>query len=130
MKPIKSPNERKFPIDGAKILKGRDMAYKSHRWMERSERAFFEIYRFVKQMQRDETAGRVRDRVAVYCIERQLVVGMDVYTFGNAYWAGISRYLVLYDESLRDAPIRFNDSYIDYYGLLPVSYLPDLGREQ
>ncbi|MEG0990526.1 MAG: hypothetical protein RSN88_06665 [Gordonibacter sp.] len=130
MKPIPSPNPRKFPIDGAKILKGREMAYMSHRWMERSEQAFFAIYHFVKQMQRDETGGRVRDRVAVFCIEHQIVVGMDEFTFGNAYWAGISRYLVLYDESLRDAPIRFNDSYIDYYGLLPVSYLPGIGREQ
>lgn len=130
MKPIPSPNARKLPIDGEKMRKGREMAYRVHKWMERSEPAFFAIYGFVKRMQSDETGGRVRDRVAVYCIEQQLVVGMDEYAFANGFWAGISRYLVLYDESLRDAPIKFNDSHIDYYGLLPVSYLPDLGREQ
>ena len=53
-------------------------------------------------------------------------VGDEPYTFNNTWWAGISRYLVLHDPTLLEDPIRFRDSDIDCYGLLPVSYLPEI----
>lgn len=56
-------------------------------------------------------------------------LGDSEFTFSNTYWAGISRYMVLYDKSLLYHPIEFKDSDIDCYGILPVSYLPNLGKD-
>ena len=69
--------------------------------------------------------GRVRDRVAAFCVDRGIDVGGD-YAFDNTLWAGISRYAALLDPSLAGDPLRFRDSDIDCYGLLPVSYLEGL----
>ena len=130
MKPIKSPHERLFTISGERLLNGRRLAEECQRWMEANHDAFFAIYGFVKSMQSNERAGRVRDRVASFCVDRNIKVGSDPYAFNNDYWAGISRYLILHDGSLDGAPIKFRDSDIDCYGLLPVSYLPGLGAER
>lgn len=106
---------------------GRKMAEQTRRWMEGNERAFLEIYRFVKDMQVSGGRGRVRDRVAAFCVDHEIEVGDSPYTFNNTWWAGISRYLVLHDPKLMGDPITFRDSDIDCYGLLPVSYLPEIG---
>lgn len=99
------------------------MAEQTRRWMEGNREAFWKIYGFVKNMQFDGGKGRVRDRVASFCVDQSIEVGDSPYTFNNTWWAGISRYLVLYDPTLLNDPIRFRDSDIDCYGLLPVSYL-------
>lgn len=104
---------------------GRKMAELTHRWMEANELAFREIYGFVKRMQAEGGKGRVRDRVAAFCVDHSIEVGDSPYAFNNTWWAGISRYLVLHDPSLYEDPIRFRASDIDLYGLLTVSYLPE-----
>ncbi len=126
-KPIPSPNKRTEVFSGKKFNNGRTLASKSRVWMELNEDAFFAIYGYVKGLQAEERRGRLRDRVAVWCVEHQIELGCDGYTFSNTYWAAIARYLVLYDESLRGNPIEFHKSDIDFHGLWPVSYLPELG---
>lgn len=128
-KPIKSPHKRSFTITGERLLNGRRIAYQSWCWVERNKDAFFTIYDYLKSIGETGCKGRVRDRVAVYCVEHGIQVGDSEFTFGNSYWAGISRYMVLYDKSLLNNPIEFRDSDIDCYGLLPVSYLPNLGKD-
>lgn len=123
---IRSPYTPARAMDAAHIESGRKMAESTRRWMEGNEPAFRKIYRFVKDMQRYGGKGRVRDRVAAFCVDQSIEVGDAPYTFNNTWWAGISRYLVLHDPSLLNDPIRFRDSDIDCYGLLPVSYLPEL----
>lgn len=125
-KPIRSPHNRSYVTTGEKLSNGRKLAYLSNRWMEANEQSFRTIYAYVKGMQAKSHGGRVRDRVAAFCVDHGIEVGDGEYTFSNTYWAGIARYLVLYDKTLLDAPIRLNDSDIDCYGLLPVSYLPEL----
>lgn len=122
-KTISSPNLDRQPINGKRLANGRTMAVKVRNWMERNRDAFIAIYRFVKQMQGTNTGGRVRDRVAVFCVEKSIKVGDEDYTFSNTFWAGISRYLVLCDPSLMDCPIKFKQSDIDCFGLYPISYL-------
>lgn len=130
MTPIKSPHERIALVKtGESIMAGRKMALDAKTWMERNKDAFFAIYGFVKSLQSQEKVGRVRDRVAVFCMERGIKVVDEPYKFANAKWAGIARYMALYDPSLIDAPLKFNDSDIDCYGLMPVSYLPNLGKD-
>lgn len=124
---IRSPHERGYTLSAAHLEGGRKMAERTRRWMEGNREAFWKIYRFVKDMQRDGGKGRVRDRVAAFCVDQSIEVGESPYTFNNTWWAGISRYLVLYDPTLLHDPIRFRDSDIDCYGLLPVSYLAGIG---
>lgn len=126
MKAIRSPYVTERTMSAAHIESGREMATKVHRWMEANEAAFRKIYGFVKEMQRTGGRGRVRDRVAAFCVDQSIEVGDEPYTFNNTWWAGISRYLVLHDQTLLEDPIRFRDSDIDCYGLLPVSYLPEI----
>lgn len=130
MIPIRSPHQRKnLVITGERLIKGRNLARRSLAWMECNQASFISIYYFLKRLQKDEIRGRVRDRVAAHCLDKGIQVG-DSYAFNNDYWAAISRYAVLFDPSLLGNPIRFRDSDIDCYGLLPVSYLPDIGKEE
>lgn len=130
MRPIKSPHTRaELTMTGERINNGRRLAENTAAWMEGNKEAFFAIYRYVKTMQAEENFGRVRDRVAAWCVDNLIKVGNDDFRFSNDYWAGISRYLVIYDDSLLDAPIIFRDSDIDCYGLPPVSYLPQTYRK-
>ena len=125
MKPIPTPHTRtSLTKTGERISNGRRLAEDTAAWMEANDDVFFKLYGFVKTMQVDERCGRVRDRVAAWCFDQSIIVGNEQYRFANPLWAGISRYMVLYDESLLNAPIVFHDSDIDCYGLLPVSYLP------
>lgn len=129
MRPIPSPHKRaRLVKTGESIEAGRKAALEARAWMERNRDAFFDIYGFVKKLQSQEKVGRVRDRVAVFCMERGIEVDDGPYRFANARWAAIARYMALYDPSLVDAPLAFNDSDIDCYGLLPVSYLPELRK--
>lgn len=126
---IKSPHRRSFTITGERLVNGRRIAYQSWCWVEKNKDAFFTIYNYLKSLGETGCKGRVRDRVAVYCVEHGIQVGDSEFTFSNSYWADISRYMVLYDKSLLNNPIEFRDSDIDCYGLLPVSYLPNLGKD-
>lgn len=127
-RPIPSPFPRTKVITGPRLEKGMDIARRTHAWMEANEEAFWAIYEQVKRMQAGGVKGRIRDRVAARCVDLNVRVGAD-YAFNNDYWAGISRYLVLYDPSLKDDPVRGRESAVDCYGLLPVSWLPATGGE-
>lgn len=119
MRTIASPFTRTVPMSGERLAKGRQIATDTHRWMESHEDAFWAIYGYVKTVK----GGRVRDRVASWCVDHGIEVDGDPYTFNNTFWAGISRYLILYDPSLRDNPIKLRESAVDCFGLWPVSYL-------
>lgn len=126
---IPSPHPLSKPISGDGMRSGVRMAMAGQRWMEAHQDSFYAIYSFVKSMQAGGQMGRVRDRVAVFCAERGIEVGDGGNAFANAYWACISRYLVLYDRSLLYAPIEFRDSEVDGCGLMPVSWLRlEVGR--
>lgn len=127
MKPIPSPHVRtKLVKTNLTINNGRKLAEDTADWMERSKKGFETIYKYVKSLQSKNFKGRVRDRVATFCVDHRITVGSGHdYRFANPLWAGISRYLVLHDPSLDGAPILMHDSDIDCYGLLPISYLPE-----
>ena len=110
----------------ATVKAGMRMAADAQAWMEGNEDAFWAILVFVKGLQGRHVAGRVRDRVAVMLMANSVHVDDDPYKFANAKFAGIARYMALVDPSLVGAPLKFNDSVIDCYGLLPVSYLEGL----
>lgn len=132
MRPIPTPHIRtKLTKTGESIRRGRRMAEASASWMEANREGFEGIYRYVKLLQAGRFRGRVRDRVAAWCVDHRITVGPgEDYRFANGVWAGISRYLVVRDRSLDGAPIVLRDSDIDCYGLLPVSYLPETqGKE-
>lgn len=124
-KPIPSPHKRSFTITGERLHNGRKIAYQTWCWVEKNKDAFFAIHDYLEELAAQGCKGRVRDRVAVWCVEHGIKVGDEEFTFSNSFWAGISRYMVLYDDSLLGHPIEFRDSDIDCYGLLPVSYLPN-----
>ena len=75
MKAIRSPYTTERTMSAAHIESGREMATKVHRWMEANEAAFRKIYGFVKEMQRTGGRGRVRDRVAAFCVDQSIEVG-------------------------------------------------------
>lgn len=123
-RPIPSPFERtKLVTNGKTLDEGRKLAYDTHRWMESHESAFRSILRFTQSLKQKKVKGRLRDRVAVYCMDNNIRTGNGEYRFGNALWAGVSRYMVLVDPSLKYNPVDAKESVIDVYGLLPVSYL-------
>ena len=124
MRIIKSPHEpTSLQRTEATIEAGMKMALEVRSWMERNKEAFFAILGYLESLHAREVSGRVRDRVAVFCMQHGIMVDDDPYRFANAKFAGISRYMALMDPTLIGAPLRFNDSVIDCYGLLPVSYL-------
>ena len=129
MKAIASPYraQRTKPMTRERLVKGREIATRTHTWMEKHEADFWLMVDYVRSVK----GGRVRDRVAAFCVDNGIEIddGED-HTFNNTFWAGISRYMVLYDPALRDNPIRFRESAIDCFGLWPVSYLPTIGDNQ
>ena len=121
---IKSPNFKEETIATEATLKeGMRMAREGQRWMEANEDAFRRIYGFLKTLQAEGIKGRVRDRVASWCMEVGLRIDDHPYRFANAKWAVISRYAALADPSLIGNPLQFGFSCVDISGLLPVSYL-------
>ncbi len=113
-------------ITGERLTTGRKLAEDTARWMEHNEHSFYALHRYLLQMRSNGIKGRVRDRMAAFCVDKSISVGNDPYAFDNNLWAGISRYMVLFDRSLVGSPIEFRDSAIDCYGMLPVSFLPNL----
>lgn len=131
MTPVASPHTRTRLIkNGATIAKGRQMALEAQAWMEDGEDAFRAVHGFLVGLRDSEKRGRVRDRVALFCIDHGLNVGGGSRAFANAKWAAMERYLALYDPSLVGTVIEMQDSYIDCYGLLPVSWLPEIGESR
>ena len=126
METIKSPCAYTRKVDGKAIASGREIARKTHDWMVANQEGFEAILGFVKSLQSSEKVGRVRDQVAIFSVDHKISVGRG-YMFDNTLWAGVGRYLVLVDPSLHGAPIVFKESAVDCYGLLPVSWLPELG---
>lgn len=127
--PMPSPNGKPEVCTESQRRNGDRMAVDAYIWMLRSEQVFNAIYRYVKSLQGDHIKGRVRDRVASYCVDVGLQVGKDSYRFSNSIWAAISRYLVIKDPSLYRAPIEFAKSDIDCVGLYPVPYLEGAMRD-
>lgn len=127
---MRSPHPFEGWAGDERLSSGHKMARSTQRWMEANEAGFRSIYEFVKRMQAEGGRGRVRDRVAAFCVDQSIDVGDSPYAFNNTWWAGISRYLVLHDPSLLGDPIRFRNRDIDAYGLLPVSYLPETQKEE
>lgn len=121
MEVIESPNKRN--VMKGSISNGRRLAEHAARWMEGHESEFMQLYGYTKKLQENRIKGRVRDILASYCISNGIRVEGQGYRFDNDLWAGISRYMVIFDPSLTGAPIKFRQSDIDMYGLLPVSWL-------
>lgn len=128
MRPVKSPHVRtKMVRTGARIDAGRAMALEVRAWMESHEDDFRAMHGFVRNLRENGVRGRVRDHVALFCADMRIQVGDGPTAFKNGLWAGIERYMVLIDPPLGEYPIRMMDSVIDCYGLLPVSWLPEIG---
>lgn len=125
MRPLKSPfyKECNLETHGSRINDGRKLADETKRWMESHEQAFWQMMRYVKTLQREGIKGRLRDRVSTYCVDNNINTSNSQYRFANELWAGISRYMVLIDPSLKYNPIEANTSCIDLFGLYPISYL-------
>ena len=129
MKVIESPHGlHTLERNEATIEAGRKMSRDAKSWMERNRDAFFEILGYVRELQGRGVKGRIRDRVCVFCMVNAIDVDDAPQKFKNGMFAPLSRYMGLVDPSLIDNPLKFNDSVIDCYGLLPVSYLPGLGE--
>lgn len=121
---LESPHEYgKKVVTSGQVDNGKALAEMTARWMAAHEHEFREMLGYVKSLQALGKKGRLRDRVAVWCMQHGITVEEDGYKFANAYWAGISRYMALVDPTLVGAPIRFADSDIDCYGLPSVGYL-------
>lgn len=130
MRPIASPHKRNSLIKtGENINNGRKLATEVHRWMEKNRDGFFAVLKYVQSLKKQKKIGRVRDRVAVWCLNNGVQIGTSNYRFANPLWAGIARYMLLVDDSLNGHPIVCNDSDIDCFGLFPVSYLPQTHRK-
>lgn len=123
MSVLKSPHERSRKVVTSLSLEaGRRQAEDVSKWMNGHEDAFWKLYDYVKGLQASGTKGRVRDRVAIFAVKSNISVG-EQFKFANGYWAGIARYMALYDPSLIEAPLKFNDSDIDCFGLFPIEWL-------
>lgn len=124
MRRLESPHQRTTLVKtGENITNGREMAKKAAYWMEVNQDAFNSIYQCVKHMQDNGYKGRVRDRVAMWCLDHNVKIGYGSFKLTNGYWAAIARYLVIYDPSLENAPIVMHDSDIDCWGLYPISWM-------
>lgn len=111
-------------MTGERLAKGREIATRTAAWMEDHEADFWALTEYVRGVK----GGRVRDRAAAFCVDHGIEIDDgEGHTFNNTFWAGISRYMVLHDPTLKDNPIRFRESAIDCFGLWPVSYLPSTG---
>lgn len=121
MRPIESPHKAK----GGSASNGRRLARQAASWMEGHEQEFMQLYGYCQKLKKGGIRGRVRDILASYCVANGIKVEGQGYRFDNDLWAGISRYMVLFDPTLEGSPIRFRDSDIDCFGLVPVSWLKE-----
>lgn len=121
---IPSPLKPRVPVDGEKINLGRKLANSTRCWMEQNEPAFMEIYRFVKGLQGNCVSGRLHDRVATYCTDHHLRMSdTPGIKFSNDTWTGVARYLVIYDPTLLNAPVKLKPSAIDHVGLWRIGWM-------
>lgn len=107
----------------SRIANGEKLAYKVKSWMDSNKDEFFYMYNFVCQLHNKHIKGRLRDRIISYCLERRKRKDVDDFKLTHATFAGITRYMVLYNPELLDDPIKFADSDIDAFGLFDVEYL-------
>lgn len=113
-----------MPSSGERINKGRKLADMGKKWMEANQEGFLEIYGFVKSLQARHVCGRLHDRVALHCIKRHIQMSdKPEIKFSNDLWTSIARYLVIYDRSLMNAPVKLRRSDLDFHGLWPVSWM-------
>lgn len=124
-KVVKSPYPKTRPTDRELRRSGRQLAAHAAKWMEGNRDAFLAVYRFLKAQQARGSAGRVRDWVICYLIQEGYQTDARMAMI-NGDWAVVARYYVLLDPSLFGAPIRLVSSVVDHYGLVQVSWLPDL----
>lgn len=110
-------------INGRRLDHGYKLAFKTHKWMESHENAFWSILGFVRKLKVSGSKGRLHDRVAIFCIDNGIRTDTREYKFSNDVWTGLERYLVIADPSLKYNPVQAKSSDIDLYGLFPVSYL-------
>lgn len=102
-------------------MDGRRIAEATARWIDKHPAEFQALFSIVKDMQANGVIGRVRDRVATEAMNRNIEVREGDYRFANGLWAGIARYMVFADPSLKNNPIEFQRSVIDNYGLVPIN---------
>lgn len=121
---IPSPIKPTMPTSGEHINKGRRLANMGKKWMESNEDGFREIYRFVKSLQTSHSFGRLHDRVAIHCMNHHIRMSdVPEIKFSNDLWTAIARYLVIFDPSLLNAPVRLRQSDLDFFGLWPISWM-------
>lgn len=124
METIKSPNApERCTVTEETLASAMRMAREGQTWMEKNRDAFESIVGYLKSLQAENIKGRVRDRVATWCMENGIRIDDNPYRFANAKWAVISRYAALVDPTLIGRPLQFSFSMVDLSGLLPVSYL-------
>ena len=118
-----SPNEKyRGPFTSESYLNGRKLIEPVAGWITANPKWFLFVYDTVKDAQERGGIKRgIRDHVAAKCIERGLKIKEDGFTFPNAWWPGLARYLVILDPSLLNNPIVLMPSDIDGYGLPPVT---------
>lgn len=123
-----SPNEAaRKPFDSESYLNGAVLANRAAKWIEGHHQDFLDIYRIVKNIQREGIRGRLWDRIVAEAMKRGIHIEDGGFTFANDLRAGISRYLVIYDPTLKNNPIQFSQSDIDVYGLPPIDLtFPDI----
>lgn len=125
MRPVPSPHRRSFVLSGARLRKGRALAVSAKRWMEGNEPVFRALYGYMKQLQGEGARDNLRSRALLWLEDtgQSTPGGRKLW---NGDWAGVERYMVLLDPTLDGDPVSMRDSWIDCFGLLPVSWLPDL----
>ena len=129
-KPWTSPYyEGRSPWTSESCLNGQKLATEIAHWIEKHPVEFNGLFRIVKDMQKLHIKGCVRDRVRVEAMVRGIEVESDDAKFAHAYWAGISRYMVMLDPSLKGNPIEFKRSDIDNYGLVPIDIACEYGHQ-
>lgn len=121
---LKSPHKldpKKITI--TRITNGEKLALSVKSWMDSNKDEFFYMYDFACQLHRKHVKGRLRGRIISHCLERRKRKDVDDFELAHATFAGITRYMVLYNPDLLDDPIKFADSDIDAFGLFDVKYL-------
>lgn len=109
-KPVESPNyEGRNPWTAERAINGRRLAEKTAAWVEANRDDFEGIYRIVKDFQRQGKRGRLQDRVVAEALVRGVRYEADDFKMANGLWAGITRYLVLYDPTLEGNPVAAFD---------------------
>lgn len=116
-----SPNTPKR-IDSVRRENGKKLAEETFRFIMNHRYMFDLIYSYLSSLKQLEKQGRLRDRTIAYLLDH---TGNGSFQIQNGVWAGIVRYMVLFDSSLLDHPIILHSSDIDHFGLYQ---LPEWGE--